>query len=206
MRKLNTKKTLTFCLFFFFSFSQAYSKPKTFKSRHLNTFYKKAVKVQTTKLNGVEYCKLYHKGLELKKESQRTLAIYNVPTLGGIAEEDIKKILLKSENKDLKFWKDNKVKMDPKKLSTIEEIVKSNVFNNLSGVIDNIYCFPYLGARYEKDAKRKVVTQSLSGIQKSVKAFIYYDDGFYSKTSSVLIVYLLDPKKNEVYALKGIIK
>ena len=85
-------------------------------------------------------------------------------------------------------------------------MISSNVFNDLSGVVDNIYCFPYLGANFETDVNRKKVVDALSGIESKIKSFIYYDDGFYSKSVSILIVYLLDTEKNEVYALKGIIK
>lgn len=203
----NMTLNLTFCLFLIPSFLIAPSFAESeFESVPLNTFYEKATKVKAATLDGVELCKLFHKSVSLTEESKYKLEVYNTKSLSDVSDDDIKEILLDSERKDKEFWDLNKVEIKPRKLNTLNEIISSNVFNNLISVVDNIYCFPYLGVKFDSDAQRKMVVQSLSGIESKIKALIYYDDGFYSKTVSVLIVYLLDSEKNEVYALKGIIK
>ncbi len=199
------KLVFTFCLFLSFS-ALAQAEDSEFDSVHLEAFYQKAVTVSTVKLDGVEYCKLYHQGLSISESSKNQLVRYNVDSLNEVNEDDVKDILIQSEKNDPTFWEENNVVLNESKLNTLDEIISSNIFNNLSGVVDNIYCFPYLGSRYENDQDRKRVVTSLNGIKSEVKAYIYYDDGYYSKSASVLIVYLLDPEKNEVYALKGVIK
>lgn len=198
------KNNLTFCLIILaFSLS---AKASEFNSPHLEAFYQKAAKVKAATLDGVEYCKLFHKGVSLAEDSKYKLEVYNTNSLKEVSESDIKEILIETEKKDPTFWETYGIQIDPKKLNTLSEVVSSNVFNDLSGVVDNIYCFPYLGADFEKDVNRKKVVNALTGIESKIQSFIYYDDGFYSKSVSVLIVYLLDIEKNEVYAIKGIIK
>jgi hypothetical protein len=97
-----------------------------------------------------------------------------------------------------------KLKLNDMDLMEKADFFASTGFKNVTEVIDNSYCFPFLGSKIKDSEDRKNLINSYKSISEKVQLFLYFhEDINESSIQSKIYMFLKDVKSAEVYALKS---
>jgi hypothetical protein len=97
-------------------------------------------------------------------------------------------------------------KQNLKKVDLMEsrDFFSTTGFKNVKEVLDNSYCFPFLGGKINDSEQRKNLLNSYNEIASKVKLYLYYsEDVSSSSPKSEIYMFIKDPDSTHIYAVKS---